>query len=36
MEEESKKLLEKFKEMRILEKERDKIREKLKEMNLKI
>jgi len=36
MEQESKQLLEKFKKMRELEKERDKAREVLKELNLKV
>ena len=36
MEEEARKLLGKFKEMRELEKERDKVREELKEMNIKV
>ena len=36
IEKESQELINKFKEMRDLEKERDKIREELKEMNIKI
>lgn len=36
MEEEARKLLDKFKEMKELEKERDKLREELQEMNIKV
>ncbi len=36
IEEESQKIIEKFREMKKLEKERDKLREELKEMNIKV